>query len=179
MAHSPHAHILEHARLSLALGHVARRANVYLIALVSRSAAMMTWENHASAIPTSTPPSPPAGTARLIATCHVPRHDRHAETQGARIEGACSLPPYPRCPTALHALPPHSPLAGPRHRKDYEPSYHQSLRTYVRSKHAPPYDRRRPRIAAPPPPLSLPPHLGMTIKQYATGFTEKPMLSTY
>jgi len=51
MAHSPHANILEHARLSLALGHVARRANVYLIALVSRSAAMMTWENHASAIP--------------------------------------------------------------------------------------------------------------------------------
>ena len=61
MAHSPHAHILEHARLSLALGHVARRANVYLIALVSRSAAMMTWENHASAIPTSThPPFPPS-----------------------------------------------------------------------------------------------------------------------
>jgi len=52
MAHSPHAHILEQARLSLAPGHVARRANAYLIALVSRSAAMMTWENHASAIPT-------------------------------------------------------------------------------------------------------------------------------
>ena len=62
MAHSPHAHILEPARLSLAPGHVARRAHAYLIALASRSAAMITWENHASVIPSLTlSPLNPAG----------------------------------------------------------------------------------------------------------------------
>ena len=80
MAHSPHANIPEQARLSLAPGHVARRANAYLIALVSCSAAMMTWENHASAIP----PITPSGTVaclvlraahlqRCIATLFEPR----------------------------------------------------------------------------------------------------------
>ena len=113
MAHSPHAHILEHARLSLALGHVARRANVYLIALVSRSAAMMTWENHASAIPTSTPRSPQQarlGSLRRV-TCRgmiaMPRH----RVPGLRVRAV--FPPIPvappHCtryrPTALWRVP--------------------------------------------------------------------------
>ena len=51
MAHSPHANILEHARLSLAPGHVARRADAYLIALASRYATMTTWENHVNDTP--------------------------------------------------------------------------------------------------------------------------------
>ena len=55
MAHSPHANILEHARLQPGSSHVARRADAYLIALVSRSAAMRTWENHADVI------APPLG----------------------------------------------------------------------------------------------------------------------
>ena len=71
MAHSPHANILKQARLSLAPGHVARRAYAYLIALVSCSAAMMTWENHASAIS----PTPLAGTVApdALRTAHLPR----------------------------------------------------------------------------------------------------------
>ena len=55
MAHSPHANIPEHARLQPGSSHVARRADAYLIALVSRSAAMRTWENHADVI------APPCG----------------------------------------------------------------------------------------------------------------------
>ena len=77
MAHSPHAHILEQARLSLAPGHVARRANAYLIALVSRSAAMMTWENHASAIPLTHHPS------LTLAGCADRLTDRLAGGSGA------------------------------------------------------------------------------------------------
>ena len=69
MAHSPHANILEHARLSLAPGHVARRADAYLIALASRSATMKTWENHAIAIPQLTTPLSPTG-ALLVSLIH-------------------------------------------------------------------------------------------------------------
>ena len=106
MAHSPHAHILEQARLSLAPGHVARRANAYLIALVSRSAAMMTWENHASAIPlTHLSPLTLAGTATFTCTS---RADRHATR---RPDPRCVQPlPLLPCPTARIAWP-HPPLA--------------------------------------------------------------------
>jgi len=72
MAHSPHAHILEQARLSLAPGHVARRAHAYLIALASRSAVMITWENHASVIP----PTPLSGrvTREALRAARLPRY---------------------------------------------------------------------------------------------------------
>ena len=69
MAHSPHANILEHARLSLAPGHVARRADAYLIALASRSATMKTWENHAIAIPQLTTPLSPTGALLVADNC--------------------------------------------------------------------------------------------------------------
>jgi len=88
MAHSPHANIPEQARLSLAPGHVARRANAYLIALVSRSAAMMTWENHASAIP----PTPLSGTVAclgsaclLICRGILPRYYNHTHLVSAMM----------------------------------------------------------------------------------------------
>ena len=99
MAHSPHAHILEQARLSLAPGHVARRANAYLIALVSRSAAMMTWENHASAIPLPHHPSLTLAGVRIVSRIVSLAAAVHAAaTQGERPNSRDAHTP----PATLH-----------------------------------------------------------------------------
>jgi hypothetical protein len=103
MAHSPHANILEQARLSLAPGHVARRANAYLIALVSRSAAMMTWENHASAIPSHSLTAPPLPEQALQRVARISRADRHATRRPDPKVQFFPPPPLPHC---THCLPP-------------------------------------------------------------------------